>query len=123
MNLGLVLYSQDIEKLTNFYISCFWFSKEDYDSSYVRLVKQSIELVILQAPEQYKLKELKVREETAIKPVYFINTSMSYIRTLIQENGGSFKSLESEWQFNKATVCDGYDVEGNIFQVRCDNAT
>ena len=122
MNLGLVLYSQDIENLSTFYTSCFGFQKRDHDSSYVRLVNQEIELVILKSPEKYKTKEIKPRTDTPIKPVYFISTSLAAIRTLIQSNGGFFKPSDSEWQFNNTIVCDGYDTEGNIFQVRCCNA-
>jgi hypothetical protein len=28
------------------------------------------------------------------------------------------KAAEGEWEFEGAKVCDGYDPEGNVFQLR-----
>ena len=32
--------------------------------------------------------------------------------------GGELNANEKEWEFDKHRVCDGYDPEGNIFQIR-----
>ena len=121
MPLALVFYSNDIEALASFYKNVFQFSIADSDESYIRLLKEQLEIVILQAPDQYKTTTVEARESTAIKPVFFTESEIDEIRNAVVENGGFFKSTHSEWQFNGHTVCDGHDIEGNIFQVRTNN--
>ncbi len=121
MNLGLVFYSQNIAKLSSFYVAALGFTREDSDETYIRLVLGETELVIHKASEKCVARLDESREHIPIKPVFFINENLDDIREAVISNGGFFKPSPAEWQFNGTVVCDGNDVEGNIFQVRCKN--
>jgi hypothetical protein len=35
------------------------------------------------------------------------------------EPGAAVNAIEHDWDFEAARVSDGYDPEGNVFQIRC----
>lgn len=57
------------------------------------------------------------REGTPIKFVYFA-LSILAAREQVEAFGGQLNSVEREWQFQDARVCEGHDPEGNVFQLR-----
>lgn len=118
MYLGLVLYSNSIEDLACFYAQVFQFSRADTDDSYIRLTHPAAEIVILQAASQYQTVSTEPRESTPIKPVFFTDKPIATMRKLVISSGGSLKPIQVEWLFHQYVVCDGHDLEGNIFQVR-----
>ena len=80
-------------------------------------------MVLLQAPEEFiEAVEIqqppKARASTPIKPVFFVDREFSEYREKITLNGGCFNPEEKQWEFNGHTVCDGWDIEGNVFQLR-----
>ncbi|GAB4160473.1 MAG: glyoxalase/bleomycin resistance/dioxygenase family protein [Roseiflexaceae bacterium] len=58
-----------------------------------------------------------IREETPIKPLFVVG-SIAAARQQAALLGGAIRPVEQEWQFGSFRVCDGYDPEGNIFQLR-----
>lgn len=118
MQLGLILYAKNLNALADFYINALGFEKVDGDETYAKLLNQETELVILQAPPEFVDEPTAPRELVPMKPIFFVNASLGEMRTSITQNGGFFKPPESEWKFNDHIVCDGHDIDGNIFQVR-----
>ena len=92
------------------------------DSHYIELESSSFQLVVLQIPK--RIADTIVitsppvrREDGAIKLVLFVQ-SIAHGRASAVSFGGALNDSEREWQFQEATVCDGYDPEGNVFQLR-----
>ena len=118
MNIGLVIYAQDLKKLALFYAEALEFNQQDFDDQYIRLTNGDAEIVILQVAEDYKTTQTSPRYSSAIKPVLFVHQPLSDIRKSVKSYGGFLKAEDCEWQFNHMNVCDGHDPEGNIFQIR-----
>ncbi|NEQ30787.1 MAG: hypothetical protein F6K04_07265 [Leptolyngbya sp. SIO4C5] len=123
MELRLVIYAIHLQPMIDFYRKAFGLELREADDDYGALVAGSCELVLLQAPKAIaKTVEItqlsQARGSTPIKLVFFINEELAALRSRINACGGSFNSAAQEWRFNRFTVCDGWDVEGNIFQVR-----
>ncbi len=126
MKFGLVLYVNDLTTMKDFYMKSFNFQIREFDNKYVVLENKQIELVLLKTAISSKIEsnnksDFEIRESTPLKPVFIINEPIEKIRTKVKSSGGGFKGSETEWEFNGYVVCDGWDVEGNIFQVRNQN--
>tara|TARA_R110001599_G_scaffold226761_1_gene425862 strand:- start:5205 stop:5438 length:234 start_codon:yes stop_codon:yes gene_type:complete len=59
----------------------------------------------------------KAREDTPIKPTFFIDIPLELIGEKIKEKNGAIYQPKS-WRLEGRQVCDGCDCEGNIFQLR-----
>jgi predicted enzyme related to lactoylglutathione lyase len=119
---GAVLYAKELDRVAAFYRAVLGFAAVDRDAEHVRLEAHAFQLVVLQMPSQVAAGiELAVppvpRADTAIKLV-FVVPSISQARASAPGFGGSVKGAGSEWSFDGCTVCDGFDPEGNIFQLR-----
>jgi hypothetical protein len=57
-----------------------------------------------------------VREIAAIK-LCFPCADLSRARETATRLGGSLYGTDREWRSDAAIVCDGYDSEGNVFQL------
>ncbi|WP_200177101.1 VOC family protein [Ectothiorhodospira shaposhnikovii] len=118
MRTGLVIYSSSIQRLVEFYCRVFGFDILESDESYALLINGNFELVVLETEISRKWPSTeKARENTPIKPIFFIDVSLDLISGKIKENGGSVYQPKS-WEFGGRQVCDGCDCEGNIFQLR-----
>lgn len=60
----------------------------------------------------------KPRTMTPLKPVFFGSRPLHEYRQIIKEQQGAFNDADTEWSFEGNTVCDGWDPEGNVFQIR-----
>ena len=118
MKLGLILYAKNLKALTDFYTDTFHFEYMDGDETYARLLDQGIELVILQSAPEFADVSTEPRTLVPMKPVFFMPYTLAEMRVSIFDNGGFFKPQEAEWEFEGHFVCDGHDIEGNIFQIR-----
>lgn len=92
------------------------------DDHYIELESDSFQLVVLQIPKRIAdaiviASPPERREDAAIKLVLFVQ-SIEHARTSALQLGGGVNTPDREWQFQGATVCDGYDPEGNVFQLR-----
>ena len=119
---GLVVYAKDRKKLADFYSKTLQLNVVEKDDEFVLMESHGFELVILQAPtsiaEKITISDPPTpRENTAIKPVFFIE-NIQATRGLAKNYGGFVNPSEKEWMFRGYTVCDGYDSEGNVFQLR-----
>ena len=121
MKTGLVIYTSSIEKLATFYVHVFGMQMIESDRSYALLVDGDFELVLLETDVSKKgLSAFEARENTALKPTFFVNTSLEFIEEKIKAKGGVVFSPKN-WTFGGRQVCDAHDCEGNIFQLRIGN--
>ena len=119
MNSGLVIYTGNLALATDFYSNVFDLDIRESDSSYVAMESEGFELVLLETKESSGIGlSSSAKEGNPIKPVFFVNFPISDVRNRVEKFGGKFNDKSKEWYFNNFTVCDGYDIEGNVFQIR-----
>jgi predicted enzyme related to lactoylglutathione lyase len=120
---GAVLYAKNPKILAEFYERVTGMPIRRTAADHIVLESGSFQLVVLQIPEHIA-KSITIesppvqREQTAIKLVFFVD-DLAHAR---EAAGGALNGPEREWKFDGATVCDGYDPEGNNFQLRCKSA-
>ncbi|AOY00855.1 hypothetical protein [Jeongeupia sp. USM3] len=117
---GTVLYAVDIERVAAFYAGVLDMDIGHAEAHYIVLNTPGYELVIQRVPEQIAATIVvdtppRPRENTAIKPVFFV-ASLVNARTVAACLGGLLP--DTEWRFGDFTVCDGIDPEGNVVQFR-----
>jgi len=118
MKTGLVIYSSSIDRLSDFYCHIFGFEVSEHDESYALLTIDEFELVLLETEISKKSTGLnKPREDTPIKPTFFVDMPLEMIQRMIEEKNG-FVYEPKGWLFGGRKVCDACDCEGNIFQLR-----
>jgi hypothetical protein len=118
MKTGLVIYASSIEKLAIFYAHVFDLQMIESDHSYALLVGGDFELVLLETEVSKKgLNVFEARENTALKPTFFVDVPFEVISERIKKKGGVVFPPKN-WTFGGRQVCDAHDCEGNIFQLR-----
>lgn len=119
---GLVIFAKELETLVGFYSALLPFRIVERDANYVILAGEGCDLTILQPPDPVRA-TMQVssppakRENVAMKPVFYIR-DINAVRDAATRLGGHIFPVEKAWEFHGYTVCDGYDPEGNIFQLR-----
>jgi predicted enzyme related to lactoylglutathione lyase len=119
---GLVIYAKDLRIVASFYEHVLGLVIVEADDTYVVMRRGGIELVVLAIPDEIAndveiTSPPRVREETPLKPVFFID-DRAVVRAAVVSNGGSLKPVEAEWSFRGTIVIDGCDPEGNVIQFR-----
>jgi len=122
MKTGLVIYAGDLNRLLRFYQTVFDFTVVEKETSFAQLNSGEFELVLLETESSKAIQESQVipRESSALKPTFFIEEQLQSISEKIIAKGGQIKTPK-DWKFNGRLVCDGWDCEGNIFQLRIAN--
>lgn len=117
-----VVFAKEIERIADFYRIVLGMSLIHSDKDHVVLDGDGFQLVIHGIPKEIAATiEIttppSVREAIPIKiclPVESIQTS----RERADELGGQIRPRKNEWQARGFRACDGFDPEGNVFQVR-----
>ncbi len=122
LRFGAVIYAKDVMRVARFYKAVMGFRNSVEEAGYAKLEADGIELVIVQVPpallQSFTLFDPpRRRENTAIKPVFFVET-LSNLHDRAIEHGGLLDPTSKIWQFDGFDVCDGHDCEGNVFQLR-----
>src|SRR5262249_45465517 len=91
------------------------------EADHIRLEVGSFRLTVHQIPERYaKNIVIKVppvvREVSAIKLAFQVE-SIAHCRELAAKLGGCVYDPDREWTYESMTVCDGWDPDGNVFQL------
>jgi len=121
MKTGLFVYVSSIDRLISFYTHVFGLEVIESDKSYALLIDDNFELVLLETEVSKKsIGSFTPRETTPLKPTFFIRSPLEVISKKIKEKGGSVYPPK-DWEFGGNQVCDAYDCEGNIFQLRISN--
>jgi len=119
---GAVIYAKDLKRMAEFYERVVGMRVCRSAKDHIMLESGAFELVVLQVPPRIATTIAVTvppvrREETPIKPVFFVE-SIARARQVAPECGGTVNAAQREWSFDGVTVCDGSDPEGNIFQLR-----
>ena len=118
---GAVLFTINLHSLAEFYERVMGMSVLLRDNDHIRLENGSFRLTVHQIPAHYAKnitikKPPVVREATAVKLAFRVS-SISEARKTAAELGGCVYVPDREWQYDGSTICDGYDPDGNVFQL------
>ena len=117
-----VIFAKDIDALARFYRETAELTEVLRDENHVVLNDEGFQIVIHGIPKQIALaieitSPPEIREETPIK-ICLPVTSIEHARTTAAALGGQIGPKTKEWSERGFRACDGYDPEGNVFQVR-----
>lgn len=120
-DVGAVLFTVNLRKLTHFYEQVVGMNVAKEASDHVVLESETFRLTVHRIPEQYAKSIVTtsppvVRENSAIKLSFRIK-DISRSRQTPSELGGLVYGPEREWSDLETTTCDGYDPDGNVFQL------
>ena len=122
----MIIYTQDLVGLKNFYGQVFGFvvSEACYSirtSNYIKLRKGETELQLIEAEVTNRVdnkNKIVAREPICLRPVFLIEESIADCRKKTIVYGGSFDPDHKEWKDFGYRVCKGSDIEGKVFEVR-----
>ena len=117
---AIVLWVEDLDRASDFYSRLLNASVSEKSETFVAVASEYNEVLLHLVPEQYRegiAGEPTVREDSVMKPVFKVQ-SISAARAAIAGLSGRVQPTETEQVYQAATYCDGFDVEGNVFQLR-----
>jgi predicted enzyme related to lactoylglutathione lyase len=119
---GAVIYAKNPKRVAAFYEQVASLRVGRTEADYIMLESGPFQWVVLPIPERIAktitIQSPPVRRESgAIKLVFWVE-SLAQAREAAAKGGGALNSAEREWSFDGATVCDGHDPEGNVYQLR-----
>jgi predicted enzyme related to lactoylglutathione lyase len=119
---GAVLYAKDVERLVAFYSRVASLTLRHSEEDHAVVDSPAFQLVILQIPrdiaQSITIAQPPVRRErTPIKLVFFVE-NIEQARSAAAALGGGLNAADREWDYQGHKVCDGFDPEGNVFQLR-----
>jgi predicted enzyme related to lactoylglutathione lyase len=117
-----VIYAKDITRVSAFYAAVAGLDRTHAERAHIILESPAFQLVVLAVPTRIAASITLTtpptrRTDVAIKPVFFV-PSIAAAREAAARLGGELNPPERQWTFQGATVCDGHDPEGNVFQLR-----
>jgi predicted enzyme related to lactoylglutathione lyase len=120
--LTAVVYAKDAHRLADFYGQLLALPRAEAGDSFVTLASGLLELTVVQAPaalaDRITLADPPVvREGTPIK-LSFAVPDIEAMRPVIERLGGGLQAGGSAWAWRGARHLDGWDPEGNVFQLR-----
>jgi predicted enzyme related to lactoylglutathione lyase len=119
---GVAVYAKDPTVVGRFYAAVAGVDVVEEEEEFVALASDALELIVVRIPEKIA-QEIVIasppvrREETPVKPLLPV-ASIAAARELATSLGGVVDGTEREWTWHGATVVDGHDPEGNVFQLR-----
>ncbi|HEX7866242.1 MAG TPA: VOC family protein [Variovorax sp.] len=117
-----MIYAKDVARLGAFYADVAGLAIMHAEADHTSLESASLQLFIVAmnpaiAAKVQIAQPPEPRENTALKFIFPV-ASLAAARKLAVEAGGSLKPAGAEWVFNGYRHCDGFDPEGNVFQLR-----
>jgi predicted enzyme related to lactoylglutathione lyase len=118
---AVVLFTINLTSLAQFYEGVFGMRVEKAEKDHVVLQKELFRLIIHQIPEPYSKNIIIsvppiVRESSSMKLSLPVE-SISQSRAMADDLGGCIYDSAREWVDESSTFCDGWDPDGNVFQV------
>ena len=116
------LYAVDVPRVARFYEAVAGLAVTETQAGYIVVESIDFELAIVEIPPLLAT-EIEVlsppvrREDTPMKLAFFV-PSIAEARASAATLGGIVDPVEREWEFRGHRICDGYDPEGNVFQLR-----
>lgn len=122
VRMAAVVYAKDLSRIAEFYAAVLGVDGAHRQEDHVVLQSSALQLVIQAIPASIaRTIEITTpparRTDTPIKLAFPVD-SIARMRATAAELGGQIDSPEHEWQFREDRVCDGYDPEGNVLQLR-----
>jgi predicted enzyme related to lactoylglutathione lyase len=119
---GAVVYANDIDGVSRFYAELVGLPIVLREPDHVVLESPSYQLVVVamaaELAARYALSSPPGRrEDTAIK-LCFAVPDLALAREAAARWGGALADPDREWAFRGTRVCDGWDPEGNVVQLR-----
>lgn len=119
---GAVIYVKDLLLTSLFYQHTLNFLPSQQEADFIVLKKENFDLILVKTPAEVAAtiqisSPPALREDTPIKLIFPV-VKLAKTRELANQFGGHLFPKEQEWDFQNYRVCDGFDPEGNIFQVR-----
>src|SRR3954469_4475816 len=120
-HVGAVLFTVRLKDLANFYERVVGIRVVKTASDHVVLEIGTFRLTVHQIPEPYAknivITSPPIVRESGVTKLSFRVDSISRSRQTAAELGGLVYGPEREWNDDGSTTCDGYDPDGNVFQV------
>jgi len=116
---SIVLWVEDLASAKKFYRELLNAQILDDSATFVRVASESNEVLLHLVPEQYRegvSSPVQVREEATIKPIFSV-ASIASARKAVEELTGRVNDPDTEQIYSDSRYCDGFDTEGNVFQV------
>jgi predicted enzyme related to lactoylglutathione lyase len=120
--LTAVIYAKDARRLATFYAEALGLAPFEEGASFILLASSGIELAIVLAPpdiaEMIDVAEPPVvRHDTPIKLSIQVD-AIEAVRPVVVRLGGGLTAPETAWTWRNQLHQDGWDPEGNVFQLR-----
>jgi predicted enzyme related to lactoylglutathione lyase len=117
-----VIFAKDITALAHFYAEVVGMKEAYRDKDHIVLDAEVFQLVIHGIPKKVAAQVQitvppQVRENTPIKVCLPVD-SIEQARLRAAALGGQVGAKGKEWEARGFRACDGFDPEGNVFQVR-----
>jgi predicted enzyme related to lactoylglutathione lyase len=120
--IGAVLYAKDLARLAEFYSAVTGLQLQTKREGFAVLGHQPSQLVIVRIPKRIaasiSIETPPVRREGIPIKLVFAIVDIYAARKSAADRNGSVAPVDHEWEFEGLKVCDGYDPEGNVFQLR-----
>ena len=118
---GAVLFTINLRQLARFYEQVAGLRVRRAEDDHIVLENESFRLIVHQIPERYAKNIVitvppQVREIGSIKLSFPVD-SIAIARDVASRLGGCVYGSDREWTYESATVCDGWDSDGNVFQL------
>ena len=119
---SFVIFAKSVATMAEFYREVAGLTEVHGDKSHAVLDGGDYQLVIHGIPQKIAERiEItsppQVREDTALKVCLPVD-SIQQARSRAAKLGGKIGPKSKEWEARGFRACDGYDPEGNVFQVR-----
>ena len=117
-----VIFAKSPTTLAHFYAQVAQMVEIHRDEGHIVLEAGGFELVLHALPEQIAAEihitmPPQIREDTPIKLCWPVD-SLALARRTAASLGGQMGAETQQWQARGFRACDGYDPEGNVFQLR-----
>ncbi len=116
---SIVLWVENLAAAKTFYQELLSATIADDSAKFVRVASDANEVLLHLVPEQYRegiASPPDIRELVSMKPIFAVS-SIASARNAVSRLGGQVYSAETEQVYAGSRYCDGYDIEGNVFQV------
>ena len=116
---SIVLWVENLAAAKTFYQELLSASILDDSATFVRVASPANEVLLHLVPEQYRegiATPPVIRELASMKPIFSV-TSIAQSRAAVADLAGEVYSADTEQVYAGSRYCDGFDTEGNVFQV------
>lgn len=115
----VVLWVDELESAEQFYKLLLSADSTDKSEAFVRVYSAENEVLLHLVPEEHRERKsdlVQVRENAAMKPVFSV-INIGLARASVSDQAGKVFGPETEQTYAGVAYCDGYDTEGNVFQL------